>query len=176
MAGAPFLKLVSPEIHKFMSIEMVRVDDRLIHGQVVAGWCPVVLPDLLILCDDDIAGSDWERQLYKDAALEYDTSVCSVEKTVELLNSPELDSQKIFIVVASPKTVVRLVDLGVPLGRVVVGGMHFQPGKRRVTDFIFIDDEDLNSFSSLVKHGVALEAKDVPTCKSIDLLPLLGLK
>jgi len=159
-----------------MSIEMVRIDDRLIHGQVVAGWCPVIHPDLLILCDDDIAGSDWECQLYKEAAPEYETSICSVEKTVELLRGHELGPKKVFIVVASPQTVVRVVDLGLHLRRVVVGGMHFQPGKRRITDFIFINDEDLKSFESLLKRGVVLEAKDVPTCKPVDLPFLLGLK
>lgn len=159
-----------------MSIEMVRIDDRLIHGQVVAGWCPVIHPDHLILCDDDIAGSDWESQLYRDAALDYETSVLTTGKTVELLQSHTLDSQKVFLVVASPQIVVRLLDLGLPLSRVVIGGMHFQPGKRRVNDFIFVNDEDLKSFESLLKRGVMLEAKDVPTCKPIDLLSLLGLK
>jgi mannose/fructose/N-acetylgalactosamine-specific phosphotransferase system component IIB len=159
-----------------MAIAMVRIDDRLIHGQVVAGWCPVIHPDYLILCDDDIASSDWECQLYKDAALEYETSVLTVAETAELLQGPTLDSKKVFVVVASPRTVVRLLDHGLQLSRVVVGGMHFQPGKRRINDFIFIDDDDLKSFELLLQRGVALEAKDVPTCKPIDLAALLGLK
>lgn len=159
-----------------MSVEMVRIDDRLIHGQVVAGWCPVVHPDRLILCDDNVAGSEWECQLYKDAAVEYETAVCSVAETVELLQSKALQNKRVFIVVASPKTVVNLIERGLQFEKVVIGGMHFHPRKRRITDFIFIDDDDLNDFRALVKRGVQLEAKDVPTCKPIDILSLLGIE
>ena len=174
-ASARFHNVVMPGFDE-MSIDMVRIDDRLIHGQVVAGWCPVINPDSLILCDDDVAASEWESQLYKDAAFEYETLVFSVNQTVELLHGKSLESKKVFVVVNSPKTVVRLLDGGLPIARVVVGGMHFQPGKREIADFIFIDDDDLSQFRILRNRGVTIEAKNVPTCKAIDILSLLGLK
>ncbi len=155
---------------------MVRIDDRLIHGQVVAGWCPVINPDRLILCNDDIAGSDWECQLYRDAAADYDTSVCSVKQTVELLKGAQLKNQRVFIVVNSPAAVVQLLDSGVEFNKVIVGGLHFQPGKRKVADFIYIDDGDLMHFQTLLNRNIILEGRDVPNCKPIDIPALLGLK
>jgi PTS system mannose-specific IIB component len=159
-----------------MSIEMVRIDDRLIHGQVVAGWCPVIHPDRLILCDDEVAGSEWESHLYEEAAFDYDISVCSVTQTVEMLKRNELKGQKIFIVAGSPKTIVALLANGLHLDKVIVGGMHYESGKRRIADFIFINDDDLAHFRTLANQGVTIEAKDVPTCKPIDVMALLGFK
>jgi mannose/fructose/N-acetylgalactosamine-specific phosphotransferase system component IIB len=159
-----------------MPVEMVRIDDRLIHGQVVVGWCPVINPDCLILCDDEIAGSEWQCQLYRDAAADYETLVCSVKQTVELLKGEQLKNQRVFIVVNSPATVVQLLDGGAEFNKVIVGGLHFQSGKRRVTDFIYIDDRDLTHFQMLVNRAITLEGRDVPTCNPIDIPALLGLK
>lgn len=154
---------------------MVRIDDRLIHGQVVAGWCPLVTPDHLILCDDEIAQSEWESELYKDAASEYKTSVCSIKETVELINSEVAKNERIFLVVESPKTIVKLMQQGVTLDRVIIGGMHYRPQKRCIAPFIYVDDEDIKHFKTLASRNIRLEGRDVPNCKVIDIDDILAL-
>lgn len=159
-----------------MSIELVRIDDRFIHGQVVMGWCPFLKPDHIILCDDEIARSDWESQIYKEAAADYKTSVCSVQETATLVKQQALQDCKLFVIVESPAVVVQLLNLQVPIKKVNVGGMHYQPGKRKVTDFIYIDDTDLEKFRILASAGVQLLGVDVPTGKTIDLVKALHLQ
>ncbi len=158
-----------------MPVVMLRIDDRLIHGQVVAGWCPVVQPHHLILCNDEAAGDEWSRQIYQDASPDYRISVCGLEDTIVLLRSKEAQDEKIFLVVEAPKDVVRLLDLGLNIDKVVIGGMHHQPGKRKIESFIYVDDEDCNDFQELVHRNVTLEGRDVPTCKPYDLAELLSL-
>lgn len=158
-----------------MALEMVRIDDRLIHGQVVVGWCPSLKPDRLILCDNEVAQNEWEAEIYKDAGAGYRTSICTVEETVEMLQDEQFMHERVFLIVSSPRVILQLNDLGLKIDKVIVGGMHYEPGKRKVLDFVYIDDQDLECFRDLSKQNVALEAKDVPGCKSFDLTKRLGL-
>ncbi len=158
-----------------MPLEMVRIDDRLIHGQVVVGWCPTLKPDRLILCDDEVAQSEWESEIYRDAGADYQTSICTVVETAEALRSNQFQHEKIFLIVGSPEAIVRLTDLGLKIVKVIVGGMHYEPGKRKILDFVYIDDNELKCFRILAARNVFLEAKDVPSCKSYNLAQKLGL-
>lgn len=158
-----------------MPITMLRIDDRLIHGQVVVGWCPNIQPDHLILCNDDVAKNDWDREIYKNAAFDYDTSICTVEETIKLLQSEEMANKKIFIIVDSPRVAAQLLNLGLNIDKINVGGMHYQEGKRKIAPFIYVDDEDIKYFRFLKNHNVELEGKDVPSCKSIDIAKSLDL-
>ncbi|MFQ5648567.1 MAG: PTS system mannose/fructose/N-acetylgalactosamine-transporter subunit IIB [bacterium] len=152
-----------------MSLAMVRIDDRLLHGQVVVGWCPFLKPDRVIVCDNDAAANEWECELYQDAAGEYATSIYGIEKAADVLKETETKDEKIFLVVASPQVIVRLMNSGVKIRKVIVGGMHYQAGKRKISNFIYVDDEDLRDFRFLVDHNVVLEGKDLPHGKTIDL-------
>ncbi len=158
-----------------MSLEMVRIDDRLIHGQVVVGWCPYLRPDRLILCDDEIASSEWECEIYRDAGGEYTTSIYSIRSGADYLKDSESHAQKIFLVVATPGVVLELLDCGVKIERVTVGGMHYQAGKRKISNYIYIDDKDLKDFRSLASRKVMIEGLDLPNCKPINLAKRLGI-
>lgn len=158
-----------------MATAVLRIDDRLIHGQVVVGWCPHIQPDRLVLCSDEVAQNDWEREIYKDAASDYEISICTVEETIKLFQSEEQENKKIFIVVESPRVAAQLFNLGLNIDKVQVGGMHYQEGKRKIAPFIYVDDEDIRYFRFLKDHGVELEGQDVPGCKPVDIARSLGL-
>jgi mannose/fructose/N-acetylgalactosamine-specific phosphotransferase system component IIB len=158
-----------------MPIEMIRIDDRFIHGQVMVGWCPVLKPDRLILCDDRIADDDFGRQIYTEAAGDYKVTISSVAGTTELIKNNVFENEKILILIESPKVATQLLELQLPFDKVNVGGMHHQPGKRLVANYIYVDDEDLKHFRTLVQHNIVLEGRDVPTCRPLDLTKTLGL-
>lgn len=157
-----------------MALE-IRIDDRLIHGQVIVGWCPRIKPDKLILCDDTVAQNEWEAEIYRDAGSGYETSICDVDETAKILLHHALNHKKIFLIVGSPQVLLKLADLGLKVDRVVVGGMHYQTGKRKILDFVYLDDDDLRCFRELHARNVKLQAMDVPTCRAFDLAQKLGL-
>lgn len=154
---------------------MIRIDDRLIHGQVVVGWCSKMQPDRLLLCDDDVASSDWEREIYEEAACDYEVSICTTDEAVRLLRNGKFQDENVFLIVSSPKTLVRLIELGLKFEKAIVGGMHHEPGKSKILDFVYVNEEDMESFRFLAEHDVALECRDLPNCKPIDLADRLGL-
>ena len=159
-----------------MAMEMVRIDDRFIHGQVMVGWCPTIEPDRLILCDDEVAQSSLDREIYEDAAMEYKVTILTVADTARYIKDKSFKDEKVFLIVNSPQAVVKLIDLGADIKKVIVGGMHYEDGKRRVNDFIYINDEDLKNFRVLLDRRVSFYGQDVPTCKEFDVAKALGLK
>jgi len=158
-----------------MALEMVRIDDRFIHGQVVIGWCPRVKPNRLLLCDDEVAESEWECELFKEAADDYEISIHTIADTANALKSNIYENDRLFLIVSSPRVLVELVKQGVQINDVIVGGMHYNDGKRKVLNFLYVDDDDLRSFKFLFNNHVKLEARDVPDCRSVDLVKRLRL-
>ena len=159
-----------------MPLVQVRIDDRLIHGQVVVGWRNTLKPQRIILCSDDVANSDWQKTIYLSAVPEeLEANVLTLEETVNGLLEDKFDDQRVILLVDTPKSIVALVDAGVDIKEVNVGGMHFKPGKKQIAPFIFVDQEDTEYFAILQKKGIILEGRDVPTRSSIDIARTLGL-
>ncbi len=144
-------------------IALLRVDDRLIHGQVILGWGSVLKPDRIILADDDVAASDWEKDLYAASVpAEIKVSILTIPEAAAQLKRGVFDAEKVFLVVRNPRQVVALMDLGLPVAEVNVGGLHFREGREKVLDNVFIDAEERAILRELVKRGVTLDARAVP--------------
>ena len=141
-----------------MPLVQVRIDDRLIHGQVVVGWRTTLKPGRIVLCSDEVATSDWQRTIYMSAVPEdLIASVLTIKETIETILSSGDDKERILLLVDSPKSIVRLVEAGVNIPEVNVGGMHFRPGKNQIAPFIFVDEDDINNFRKLYDKGIKLD-------------------
>ncbi len=158
-----------------MPLVQVRIDDRLIHGQVVVGWRSVLKPERILLCSDEVANSDWQRTIYLSAVPEeIQASVLTLEDTVEALLQKKFGQERILLLVDTPKTIVQLVENGVGINQVNVGGMHFRPGKNQISLFIFVDQDDIDQFRILYEKGIELEGRDVPTRTPVDIAKVLN--
>ena len=131
---------------------MVRIDDRLIHGQVTQGWGSVLHPQRIVLANDGAAASRWEQELY------------------EWLDRDE----DLMVLVESPRDALRLHEAGLEFEELNVGGMHYREGRRRILPYVCVDEEDIEAFESLRGRGVDVECADVPGCERKDLFEWLG--
>lgn len=160
-----------------MPLVLVRIDDRLIHGQVVVGWGIHLNPDRIILSSDSIACSTWEKEMYMaaEATAPYPLtiSVMTQVETIEFLTDNLLENEKIILLVETPQELIQLINKGLNIDKVNVGGMHYKQGKRRLASFIFVDDHDIASFKELNNMKIELEGRDVPTGKKIDILEVV---
>jgi PTS system mannose-specific IIB component len=157
-----------------MPLVQVRIDDRLIHGQVVVGWRNVLKPDRIILCSDEVANSEWQRNIYLSAVTnDIKASVLTLEETIDTLKSKKYDTERLLLLIDNPESAVKLVDSNIQIKEVNVGGMHFRPGKSQIAPFIFVDEEDVHNFKILHEKGINLDGRDVPTRTSIDIAKAL---
>jgi len=155
-----------------MPLVLVRIDDRLVHGQVVVGWGIHLQPDRIILCSTSIASSPWEKEIYMgaEAMAPYPLtiSVFTIDETLLFLN--ENDKEKIILLVETPQEVLELVKNGLKVEKINIGGMHYKQGKQRLAPYIFVDEQDISSFKEISKMKIELEGRDVPTGKRIDII------
>ncbi|MGD2217556.1 MAG: PTS sugar transporter subunit IIB [Gemmatimonadales bacterium] len=161
-----------------MPILLCRVDDRLIHGQVVVGWGSQLGLDRIAVIDDELAQSEWEQDLYR-AGLpdEVEAVFWSVDDALGQIPSWASNAARGFILTRDIGTMRRLAEHGV-LAEVEVnlGGLHSAPGRKRVLPYLFFSDEDRAELRRLQRADVRVSAQDVPNARRVRLDELLEMK
>lgn len=148
-----------------MSWILHRIDDRLIHGQVLVAWGGRLNPQRIWLVDDAVAANDWERQIYLDAAPGIDVRVVSVADAAAAHAAEAGAPGTAFLLVRDLATAMRLVEAGADVRVFNVGGLHYAPGRTKLNEFVYLDDADRAVARALLARGVALEAQDVPASR-----------
>lgn len=145
------------------NIVLVRIDNRLIHGQVATQWTGSVGANLLLVANDEIATNKMRQNLMNMAApAGVATRYFSIQKTIDVIHKAA-PRQHIFIIVENPQDALRLVKGGVPIKKLNIGNMHMSNGKRQVATTIAVDDVDVAAFKELQDAGVELWIQRVPS-------------
>lgn len=156
------------------NIVAVRIDERLIHGQVATQWSGTVGANLLLVANDAVAGDTFRQGLMNMAAPAYaQTRYFSLDKTAAIIGKAS-PAQKIFIICDKPQDVLTLVEKGVPIKKVNIGNMHMHEGKRQVATSVAVDDKDVEAFKKLQDLGVTLEIQRTPTTEKEDIKKLFA--
>lgn len=155
-----------------MSWLLHRIDDRLIHGQVLVAWGARLGPARMWLVDDAIAASDWERQVYQQAAPGVDVRVVGLTEAAAAWAGEAAAAGGAFLIVRDLATARRLVEAGAGVKEFNVGGLHYAPGKTKIAEYVYLDDADREDARALLARGVALDVRDVPASKGHGLQEL----
>lgn len=155
------------------NILSTRIDNRLVHGQVGMTWVNSIQANLVLVANDEVA-EDKVQQSLMDMVLPegVQSRYFTIDKTINVIHKAS-PSQKIFLVVRSPKDILRLVEGGVPIKYVNVGNMHFAEGKKQITPTVSVDEEDIEIFKKIAEKGVELDIRGVPSDKGKNLLELI---
>jgi len=153
---------------------LVRVDDRLVHGQVVVGWGRALKLRHLVLVDDAIAVSEWEQDLYRMGVPDGMTiEFASVASAGEQFAGWDAANDRSMVLVSDVGTLTRLCD-AVPVGRVNLGGIHQAPERTQRLPYVFLSDAEADELRRLADRGVAITAQDVPTARPVPLREVVG--
>lgn len=158
-----------------MSIALVRLDDRLVHGQVVVGWGRAIGADRIVLVDDAIAVSDWEKDLYRTGVPPgMEIEFASIADAANGgLRRWESDRARTMVLVGNVEALVRLCDAGGEvIRRVNLGGVHGGAERTRRLPYVFLSDAELDALRGIAAAGVVVEAQDVPTATAVPLADL----
>ncbi|HEY3985153.1 mannose/fructose/sorbose PTS transporter subunit IIB [Cedecea sp.] len=154
-----------------MNITLARIDDRLIHGQVTTVWSKVANAQRIIICNDDVYNDDVRRTLLRQAAPPgMKVNVVNIEKAVAVYHNPQYKDETVFYLFTNPQDVLTMVQQGVKIATLNIGGMAWRPGKKQLTKAISLDEMDINSFQQLDKLGVKLDLRVVASDPSINIL------
>ena len=157
-----------------MKIVLARIDDRLIHGQVATIWSQVTGCERIIVCDDEVAADAIRSTLLKQVAPPgIKSSVVDIEKAVRVYNNPKYEAAKCLLLFTNPTSVLQMVEAGVDIKSVNIGGMSFKEGKNQITGAVSVNDKDIEAFKKLNEKGIELEIRKVDTDKKIMLMDIL---
>lgn len=158
-----------------MPVELYRIDDRLIHGQVVVGWGQPLDIRLLVLVDDVVATSEWEQELYRMAVPpEMEIRFESVESAAVKHDDIAADKRKSIVIAGDIETMQRLVARVPGISAVNVGGVHHRAGRNQKLRYLFLTSEEEKSLRDLAEAGVTVTAQDVPSAKAVPLEEILA--
>jgi mannose/fructose/N-acetylgalactosamine-specific phosphotransferase system component IIB len=151
-------------------IVLTRVDDRLIHGQVVIAWAQTVSPNVYVLADDDIAAETEEHDIFR-AGVPAGQSVqfMSVQEAAALIPEFQKSPDRILILVADIDSVVRLCDNAPSVTSVNLGGVHGAQGRRQRLPYLFLSDREESNLKALDQKGVKVTIQDVPGTPPLSL-------
>ncbi len=157
-----------------MNIVLARIDDRLIHGQVATVWAKRTGCERIIVCDDDVAADSIRATLLKQVAPPgIKSSVVDIEKAIRVYKNPKYEAVKCLLLFTNPTSVLQMIEGGVDIKTINIGGMSFKEGKRQITGAVSVNDQDVESFKKLNEKGIELEIRKVDTDKKVMLMDVL---
>jgi mannose/fructose/N-acetylgalactosamine-specific phosphotransferase system component IIB len=157
-------------------IVLFRVDERLIHGQVVVGWGERLHMDRIIVVDDELNSSTWEQELYcLGVPPPVDAIFTSVAEARQSFPAWRDDSRRLIVLVRDVTTLERMAADGLLRDEAInLGGIHFSPGRARVLPYLFLSPEEQESLRRIAGTGAKLSARDLPGSRAVSLDDLLA--
>ncbi|MFJ6690550.1 PTS system mannose/fructose/N-acetylgalactosamine-transporter subunit IIB [Streptomyces sp. NPDC091294] len=153
-----------------MAIVEVRIDDRLIHGQVSTLWVPHFSVERLLVVDDAVAADEDRKAVLRFACPpQTKLSVFDTEKAAEKLSRRIDEGIRVMIVAVGPIPILRMRELGYSLPAVTVGNMSRRPETRQVANLAYATDEEVAAFTELLNFGVKFAFQPTPTTRREDL-------
>ena len=162
-----------------MAIELFRIADRLIHGQVVVGWAQSLDLAFIVLVDDEVAESEWEheweQELYRmGVPPEMDVYFHTVEQAAEKLAEYQRDERRGALLTGDIETMTRLIDLTRAIARVNLGGIHHRVGRTQRLRYVFLAPDEEQALRAMAVRGVDVSAQDVPAARPLALDEVLS--
>lgn len=151
-----------------MALRLVRVDDRLIHGQVVAIWLKALGARRIVIVDDKTARDDFVREVITLAApAGTEVEIHDLAGGIERVKRAATDPEPVFVLVRSPITALRMREAGVEFPVLNVGGIGAGPDRRPLYRNISASPEELEAMRQLERMGIRVELRIVESDRPV---------
>ena len=162
-----------------MNINVFRIDDRLIHGQIVTKWIKDAAAKMIMVVDDKAAGDKTQQMILKFAVPSgIKLEILSKEDAVKRVNGDQSNTN-VLMLVRNPKEANALVEMGLKIDRIIIGNISnskSEVGRTKLLDYIYVEPGDVEAIRSLDSKGIKLEVKAIPEEKAKDPIELINKK
>lgn len=156
-----------------LNIVLTRIDDRLIHGQVITAWAKITQGNRIIVVDDEIAEDPFMVKVLKMAApSSIKVEIFTIHDAAVALQGEDT-GEKVIILVKNPSTVLGLVQGGVSIKELNLGGMGAMQGRKQLYRNISISEDEKNVFKELIALGVNVFVQIVPDANKMPIDTLI---
>lgn len=153
-----------------MSIELVRIDDRFIHGLVVVGWVRAINCRQIVVANDKVALNNLQKTLMKTASPEgIEVFIVSINEAAKLIKEGKFEKDRTMLLMANPRDALRLIQEGINIKSINLGGMHFTPDRKQLFPSISMNEEEIEICRQLANYGIEIEVRTSPEMPKINL-------
>ena len=157
-----------------IDIRLVRIDDRLVHGQVATVWAKRLDIQRILVVSDAVTKDNLRKTLLQQAAPpEIKVNVITVAKMIEIYSNPLFDNVRVILLFTNPVEVAKVIKAGIYFPSVNIGAMSYTTGKKMISNTVAVDKEDLVAFKFLNTIGIELEIRKVITDTKQNLMDIL---
>ncbi len=160
-----------------MIIKLIRIDSRLIHGQVAINWVKQVGAETIICAGDAVAKDELRKSLLLQAAPSHiKTNVLSIAKAGRVAANPKYADMPVMFIVESPADALALVEEGITVDSINLGGMTFKPGATQLSDSVYVLPQDVAAIRELAAKGIQVIIQTLPSHNKVDAVAVLDSK
>ena len=156
------------------NIVLTRIDDRLIHGQVVTAWIKQYPINKILIIDDELSKNKLMERIYKAAApIGIEVIIKTLEDAKAFLKEAPEAGENVMILVKVPEIIEDLLNSDIPIDKVILGGMGAKKGRKTFNRNISASDEEIESFRRIMEKGTEMIYQLVPGDKAVNVKTLL---
>jgi PTS system mannose-specific IIB component len=158
-----------------MPLIHLRIDNRLIHGQVTVAWVSMLGANHIIVVNDKVAVDPIQKVVLPQAARGVKTSILTVDEATQYIKSDKASEEKIMIVAKFPSDALALIEKGVEPKEIIVGNQAPLPGTKfkHITRSIAVTEDQAQIYKRIHDEGFQLNSKLLPTDTPIDIIKAL---
>lgn len=145
-------------------VVLVRIDDRLLHGQIALSWKSELSYEAIVIADDAAAKDEFRKNALKIGVPDgVRLAVRSVEEAVKLLKHEKLEKMRVLVVVGSTASAVRLYELMEEKPSLNIGCIQSQAGKKMFSKAVYFEEKDILNLNVVENRGIEIFVQEVPT-------------
>ncbi len=149
-----------------MKLVLLRIDDRLIHGQVAVGWSRTLSAERVVVVNDAVAKDSTQKFLLQMAAPSgISVTFFSVRDAVQAIQEDKFGNGRLIVLARSPIDILALIEGGLQVEKVNIGNVRYAEGKKKLTKEVSADEEELVAMTKMKEMGIRLEAQWLPDHK-----------
>lgn len=142
----------------------IRIDDRLLHGQVAYSWKAALSYDAIVIASDEAANDDIRKMALKMSCPDgVRLAIRTIEEAAKVLKNPKLAQMKVFVICSKPKDAYELLNLIEETPVLNIGGMQMADDKVLLSPAVYVSKEDITYLDRIQEQGIKLEIRQVPT-------------
>lgn len=147
-----------------MSVSFVRIDDRVLHGQIVTRWTKLKPCKGILIVDDEIVNDPFLKKIFLNSApTGVKVGIYDVKEGKEKINKAQTVSNGYFVICKTPRTLVNLKKIGADFGQTVnVGPMSARPDTLTIGRNCSLTDDEIAAFQELSDMGISIEFQLIP--------------
>jgi len=147
-------------------ITLVRVDDRLLHGQVIHAWVPSTASDMLVVVADESAHDIFEKELSGFASdYGFEIKILDCRGAGVFLKDPALEARRVMVVLSSIAEAEKIHEAGFCFTRLNIGNIHHADYKTKLSPSVMITEAEQSALERLASYGVTIDVRALPKAK-----------